>query len=606
MAAVDKIAERVERLRTYHAAVDRQHDEIILARRGEYERIAPDLFSDEIDRLTVANMIDTVARDFASVIAPLPTITCSSSSMLSDAARKFADKRSKIVNSYVEESHLQYQFSSFAADQFNSFGQMVLCVEPDFSEQQIRLRAKDARRTYPVFDSLGRVVEIARLYMRPWVDVCAEYDIPENSASSFPSGMTPDRLVEVCEYANRSTLVTFLPKMGNKVLVGPVANELGVVPYVVIQRPGLIPGAIRGAFDDVVWVQLIRHKLQLLTIKGVDDAVNAPLVAPNDANEIVLGADRIIRTQGGAQSVGRANLTLPNQVFTLGQILQQEQQIGSMSPSIRQGEMDSSVITGKGANALQGGWQSQVAAAQMQIAEGLRRILEMALKMDEKLFPNVDKDIKGKISGIPYSISYRPSRDIRGDYGVDVNYGFAAGSDPNRALIFLLQAQGAGLVSKDYAARNLPVGINPAEEQAKIYVEQSRDSLIQAFSALAQSIPQLAAEGGDPLAVIAATAKFIDQMQKGKQPEEAATEALRPPEPTPAPEAQGVPGMPGDPNAAPGAEGFGQSGLPAGLQPDIATEGQGGRPDLLQLFAGMSSNGKPNLSGGISRMNPVM
>ncbi len=606
MAAVDKIAERVERLRTYHAAVDRQHDEIILARRGEYERIAPDLFSDEIDRLTVANMIDTVARDFASVIAPLPTITCSSSSMLSDAARKFADKRSKIVNSYIEESHLQYQFSSFAADQFNSFGQMVLCVEPDFSERQIRLRAKDARRTYPVFDSLGRVVEIARLYMRPWVDVCAEYDIPENSASSFPSGMTPDRLVEVCEYANRSTLVTFLPKMGNKVLVGPVANELGVVPYVVIQRPGLIPGAIRGAFDDVVWVQLIRHKLQLLTIKGVDDAVNAPLVAPNDANEIVLGADRIIRTQGGAQSVGRANLTLPNQVFTLGQILQQEQQIGSMSPSIRQGEMDSSVITGKGANALQGGWQSQVAAAQMQIAEGLRRTLEMALKMDEKLFPNVDKDIKGKISGIPYSISYRPSRDIRGDYGVDVNYGFAAGSDPNRALIFLLQAQGAGLVSKDYAARNLPVGINPAEEQAKIYVEQSRDSLIQAFSALAQSIPQLAAEGGDPLAVIAATAKFIDQMQNGKQPEEAATEALRPPEPTPAPEAQGVPGMPGDQNAAPGAEGFGQSGLPAGLQPDIATEGQGGRPDLLQLFAGMSSNGKPNLSGGISRMNPVM
>lgn len=602
MAAVDKIAERVARLKVSYAAVDRQHDEVILARRGEYERIAPDLFNDEIDRLTVANMVDTVARDFASVISPLPTITCTSSSMLSDAARRFADKRSKIVNSYVEDSHLQHQFNSFAADQFNSFGRMVLCVEPDFAAKRVTIRAKDARRTYPVLDGLGRVVEIARTYMRPWVDICAEYELRENALNAFPGALTPDRLIEVCEYVNKDVIVTFLPGLGNTVLVGPVTNEFGRPNYVVVERPNLIPGAIRGALDDVIWVQLIRHKLQLLTIKGVDDAVNAPLIAPNDFNEIVFGADRIIRTQNGAQSVGRANLMLPNQVFTLGQVLQQEQQIGSMSPSIRQGEMDSSVITGKGANALQGGWQSQVAAAQIQIAEGLRRILAMALEMDEKLFPGFEKDIQGKISGVPYSVTYKPGRDIKGDYTVDVNYGFAAGSDPNRALIFLLQAQGAGLVSKDYAARNLPVGINPAEEQAKIYVEQSRDSLIQAFSALSQSIPELAAQGGDPLTIIAQTAKFIDLMQKGKQPEEAATEALRPPE---QPQAQQDSAAPGTAPGPGGPEGFGQSGMPQGLQSDIATEGPNGRPDLLQLFAGMSSNGKPNLSGGISRMDPV-
>ena len=68
--------------------------------------------------------------------------------------------------------------------------------------------------------------------------------------------------------------------------------------------------------------------------------------------------------------------------------------------------------------------------------------------------------------------------------------------------------------------------------------------------------------------------------------------------------AQGDPGAPGAPGES-GPAGFTEQGLPAGLKPGIATEGQGGRPDLSMMFAGLSSSGQPNLQAGVSRYQPV-
>jgi len=43
----------------------------------------------------------------------------------------------------------------------------------------------------------------------------------------------------------------------------------------------------------------------------------------------------------------------------------------------------------------------------------------------------------------------------------------------------------------------------------------------------------------------------------------------------------------------------------AGVNPNVATQGPGGKPDLSMMFAGMSSSGKPNLQAGVSRQRPV-
>ena len=87
------------------------------------------------------------------------------------------------------------------------------------------------------------------------------------------------------------------------------------------------------------------------------------------------------------------------------------------------------------------------------------------------------------------------------------------------------------------------IDLNAVEEEKKIQIEQSRMALVQAFSALSQSIPQLAAAGQDVTQVITAQAKFIKALSDGKTVEVAVEVAMAPPKP------QTPPGAPGPPPA---------------------------------------------------------
>jgi hypothetical protein len=135
-----------------------------------------------------------------------------------------------------------------------------------------------------------------------------------------------------------------------------------------------------------------------------------------------------------------------------------------------------------------------------------------------------------------------------------------------------------------------------------------RDSALQGLGSHAQSIPQLVANGQDPSPIVAAVAAVTKALQENKPLEDVVAQIFAPPPPPPqAPQgpqagaaAPGT-GAPGDS----GAPGFQDTGLPAGLQPGLATEGPQGRPDLQQFFAGLTSSGNPNLGSVVSRMAPA-
>lgn len=593
------IPERVRALRARHALRDTRNAEVQAVRRGQFEAIAPDLFSEDFRRPVVANLIDTTARDTAAVLAPLPSFNCTSGNMLTDVAKKFADKRGKVANNYVWRSHLPVNMLT-GADQYISYGLLVLCVEPDFESNMPRIKVEDAIGAYPVWNSKGETVELARVFMKDWMTLCADYPQLEHMRQGYPNPAR-DGFVEVVKYTSASRIVVYLPQMGNAVLED-MPNPLGKCYYVAARRPGL-DDEIRGFADDIIWVQFARHRLEMLTMEGVEKAIRAPIAVPDDVQEVPYGADVIIPSRN-PQAIQRVRLDVPAQAFSAGELLKEELRLGAMSPEARGGDIGGSVITGRGIEQLMAGFSSQIAAAQTVFKDALERALSMCFEMDETIWPNLEKEIRGKDAGVPYQIKYTPGKDIRGDYTIDATYGFAAGMDPNRALVFLLQAQGAGIISKEYLARNLPVDINATEEQSRIAVEEARNSILLGFSALTQAIPQLAASGQDPSEVIRQQARFIELMQKGESVESAATMALAPPAPPP-----GAPGQAGEPGpgggGSPGPQGFSTSGLPGELRPGLASEGPNGRPDLNMLLAGLSSSGSPNLAATVSRRNPV-
>lgn len=585
------IPERVAALRARDMKRDQRVAEVQAVRRGDFEAIAPDLFSDEFKRPIVANLIDTAARDMAAMLAPLPAFNCSASSMLNESAKKFADKRTKIVRAYVEGSELELHMLP-GTDHYNTFGVILFKVEPDFEDQAPRIRVVSPVGAYVVNDSKGRTTMVARVFYRDWFTLCADYPELKGIENKYPGNL--DKLqIEVVEYVDDKECVIYLPKLGNVVLER-MPNKLGKCYYQAAFRPNF-EDAPRGAYDDVIWVQLARHRIQMLLMEGVDKAVRAPLVVPNDVDDVALGPDGVIHTQQGAASVGRARLDMPNQAFSAVEQLKSEQWLGSMSSEARSGITDASIITGRGMQELAAGFNSQIAVGQTVIKSALKRVIALCFCIDEKFFGSKEKEIRGNDSGVPYAVKYKPRKDIDGDHSVDISYGFAAGLDPNRALVFLLQADGAGLVSKDYIRRALPVDLNAAEEEKKILIEQSRNSIMLAFSALSQSLPQMVQMGGDPLSIIAQQAKFIELLGKGKDVEVAAREALTPEE-QPQQEAPAE-----DPLAAMMGGGGGSSDLGFGL----AAEGPNGRPDLAQMFAGLGSDGNAQLSAGVSRYNPV-
>jgi hypothetical protein len=243
--------------------------------------------------------------------------------------------------------------------------------------------------------------------------------------------------------------------------------------------------------------------------------------------------------------------------------------MGSRYPEGRSGNMDASVITGSGVQALMGGFDSQIKAMQMIIGEALEEVLALCFEMDEKLFPG-EKKQRGTFNGAPYEFKYDSGKDIKGDYTIQVRYGLMAGLDPSRALIFSLQALQANLVSREFIMRELPWSMNVSGEQERIDIERMRDSLSASLASLSDAIPQMAMQGQDPSEIVGQIAKVIELRKKGIVIEEAVTKVFEKPKPevptppaTPEPEQQSVDQMV--------AQSMGQAAPPA-EQPTGPTE----------------------------------
>jgi hypothetical protein len=322
--------------------------------------------------------------------------------------------------------------------------------------------------------------------------------------------------------------------------------------------------------------------------------------------ELALGPDAIIRSERPSE-IRRIPLEIPQGAFAQQQVLEGELRLGSRYPESRTGNIDASIVTGRGVQALMGGFDTQVKTAHAMFARAFVDLMGLALEVDEKVFGNETKDIKGNRNGVPYAIKYNPAKDINGDYTVDVQYGLMAGLDPNRALVFGLQARGDKLISRDFLRRQMPFSFNASQEEEKVDTEELRDAMKQAIASYAQAIPALASQGQDPSDILYKLSSVINARQKGTSIEVAVSEAFAPVEqPAPAmPEQMGPEmGMPGQPGAGGGLpEGLSATGRMVGVAPGQIAPG--GRPDVQSLLAGLTQRGEPNLQASLIRRTPA-
>ena len=597
-----------DRTKARNADRDSRMQNVLAVRQGRMRDVFPDLFPEgPFDRGVVANMVDVAARDLSEVLAPLPAFNCSSGKMSSDAAREFAEKRGKIVNGYLEHASVQIQMYT-AADRYFTYGFVPAMVEIDADEHMPRITFMDSVGAYPVYDRWGDVSAAFFSFFKTRDELIAMYPHCEGALGPGTGG---NELIEVVRYHDRFVDMLFLPKAREAMVLESAKNPIGECLVVWTQRPGVDTDA-HGQFDDVLAVQVAKARFALLSLEAAQKSVQAPIVMPPDVQELALGPDAVLRTSQG-EKVRRVPIEVPQAAFAQQGILDQELRQGSRYPNARNGDIDGSVVTGRGVQALMSGFDTQIRTGQAMFAHSLAKLVQLCFQVDEHLWPEDTKTIRGVSDGTPYEIKYKPSRDIKGDYTVDVQYGLMAGLDPNRALVFGLQARGDKLISRDFLRRQMPFALDAVEEEQMLDVEEMRDALKQAVAAYAQAIPVVAQQGGDPGEPLRILSQIILGRQKGRPIEDVIAEAFTPPEPPAAsevepPDATAVPpsGVPGEAPPGGGAPpGLNESGLMRGVAPGQAGMAPGGRPDLQMLLARIGSNGQPDLSAGVSRRVPI-
>jgi hypothetical protein len=564
--SMEQIAARVQSLRYRNNERDARNLDVLAVRKGKIAEVYPDFFPDGVDANVVANFVDIVARDLSEVMAPLPAVNCSAANTVNDRARNFADKRTRIAANYFQNSDLAVQMYS-GADWYITYGFVPFIIELDEDSKLPRIRIENPIGAYPEFDRYGRCVAFAKRYTLTLGELVSQFpEYERDLLGGYGYKQDLNHQVEMIRYYDKDQSVIYIPSKGDLIL-SKANNPLGKMMVVVARKPS-VDGELRGQFDDVLGIQLLRNRFALLAMEAAEKSVQAPIVLPQDVQELQLGGDAVIRTNNPA-GVRRVELSIPQGAFTEQSILNQELRVGTRYPEGRTGNIDASVVTGQGVQALMGAFDTQVKSAQAIFSSALRDVIGICFEVDEKIFPD-EKTIRGVDSGSPYEITYKPSKDLKGDYSADVRYGMLAGLNPAQGLIFMLQALGGGLISKDMAMRELPFTVNVTQELEKIEIEKMRDSLVGSLAAMAQAIPQMTVQGQDPTDLVRKMADVINSRKSGKQIEDAIQDAFKTENPPAGVEEsveQPVPSAPAEPSAG----GALPQEMPAEQPPELQT-----------------------------------
>jgi hypothetical protein len=586
--SMEQVAARVQSLRYRNNERDARNLDVLAVRKGKIAEVYPDFFPDGVDANVVANFIDIVARDLSEVMAPLPAVNCSAANAVNDRARSFADKRTRIAANYFQHSDLAVQMYS-GADWYITYGFIPFIVELDEDTKLPRIRIENPIGAYPEFDRYGRCVAFAKRYTLTLGELTSQFPEYERELlGGYGYKQDLNHQVEMIRYYDKDQSIIYIPSKDNLIL-SKANNPLGKMMVVVARKPS-IDGELRGQFDDVLGIQLLRNRFALLAMEAAEKSVQAPIVLPQDVQELQLGGDAVIRTSNPA-GVRRVELNVPAGAFTEQTLLNQELRVGSRYPESRTGNISASVVTGQGVQALMGAFDTQVKSAQAIFAATLRDVISICFEVDEMIFPD-EKTIRGVDSGSPYEITYKPSKDIKSDYSADVRYGMLAGLNPAQGLIFMLQALGGGLISKDMAMRELPFTVNVTQELEKIEIEGMRSALLGSLTAYTQAIPQMATQGQDASDVVRKIAAVIKARQKGQALEDAIEATFAPQQQVPPAGAatQAVE----QPSPVPAGAPVGGTSSPVGAEEQPPA-------DIQTLLSSLSGTGRANASVRTSR-----
>ena len=287
-------------------------------------------------------------------------------------------------------------------------------------------------------------------------------------------------------------------------IIPPVPHKMSRCPLVEMKR-ATGDSYYRGALDVMIPQLRNAHNVMARLLKDIDLNIFAPKVHSGILNIEEWGPEAMLETDGSPN----AGIDVIREPMDFGamQVVQASMEAARNSgkyPQQRSGEPGASINSAKGSHAVMGGFNSEQAAAQADLAQMIEDTLSITAEFDEK-WCGGSKEIMGFDEGEAYSDKYDPrtlfnsmpkhDSGIDGDYRVLVSYGGGPGLD---AATYLVQLGTAMQLKGTTYMRKAGLVDNAETEQ----VEMLYDDIMEAFKAL---MAQQGIQGGnlDPMLKIA-------------------------------------------------------------------------------------------------------
>lgn len=456
----------------------------------------------------VPNMIKNAWNDLSSSIGKMPELRADA---MDETAReeKRAGLMERIGYSYLNSAEpTAKQLFKRVAWWLVGTGQAVVVVRPDMETSRPLFTTRDPRSAMPNMRTVDGIP--VELY-----DILFERQIPMKVAikegladpDNRPVGFDgKDQEITVYELID-DTAWTVVSEQGYMIRD---EHNLGVCPAWVFQN--FNPDEIGGLslFKDQITMMVGVSMLMSMKIAGADKMVNPVYWAKGHQGTIKIGPNVLNKLSPSGEMGVMSPAQVPQVDKDIAQLVQFSN-ILNKNPEVRQGQVDSkgAYQSAKTLEELAGALDNTIDDYWDIVGFGFKRLLNIAYRMDEALWPDMEKRISMNMKGQKMRDVYIPSKDIDGHYDVHVDYGFGLGG--YQGFLQNIQANQAKVRSRKRAIESMPGVSDVDQEIRQIQLEDLSDAQMA-------NIQSQASQGQMDMVMMAQIRK---QVEKGMTVEDA-------------------------------------------------------------------------------------
>ena len=479
--SVDEILQMKQYGETYWGPAQKRYSELIDVYHGNYQKVFPEAFR-RGEEPVVANWIKVAWDRYARMIGKIPTHHVTPTN-LSRKQQKNSDEIEKILAHYDQVSNINQVMYNYA---WNLVGLGASCigVMPDPVSKGPRFITKDPRTVLP-FPGAGSGSYTSTAYSTVATPVVQSQSmeaiiINESVNLSLVHGMFPEKKELITKIggdgdplSSPKKLVTYMDKEHWIVCfedqkLYEVEHDMGFVPfrYTTITVPDQLGG--QSLFEQNIGLVLSFMKVLNQKLTYNENLVWPWLVMRGLAN--VDQTNRVIEIMdrdGSADFLAPpAELQAERDLEMLDQLIR----IMNHDTEPMRGESPSSVATGRGLQELNRDVSSTVQEYWQKMKPDIEYLKSSALIMDEKLYGGITKPMTGRIKGESFESSYTPSKAIKGQHSVSIDFGVGVGG--SEGFVELMQLSAQGLIDEQTVMEQMPWIKSVSDTRRKIMVDK--------------------------------------------------------------------------------------------------------------------------------------